>query len=281
MQILTSARTLAPDYDVWLSDVWGVVHNGVRAYAAAVTALRSFRRQGGCVVLITNAPRPRDAVALQLTRLQVSKDAYDAIVTSGDVTRTLVAGLGDKMIYQLGPERDLGIYAGATVKLGDAATAEAIVCTGLVDDASETPENYRDLLMAFQRRGLPMICANPDLTVEFGDRVLYCAGSLARLYEELGGRVVYAGKPHKPIYEMAVGEAAALTGRPLEQSRVLAIGDGVRTDIAGANKFGIASAFIPSAVDAGPGRALDPDLLDELFSGQPHRPTWALPRLQW
>lgn len=280
MQILSSAASLANDYDLWLSDIWGVVHNGVAAYPAAVDALRSFRRQGGRVVLITNAPRPRASVIEQLARLRVPTDAYDAIVTSGDVTRTLVARLGGKVIYQLGPDKDLGIYAGSSARLGGAEEAEAIVCTGLLDDSSETPENYRDLLAGFQRRELEMICANPDLVVEYGDKILYCAGSLAKLYEELGGAVVYAGKPYPPIYEMAVSEAAAL-GAPVKRSKVLAIGDGVRTDIAGAHRFGIPSVFIPSAVDAGAGRALDGALLDELFAGLPHRPSWALPGLRW
>lgn len=281
MQMLSSASTLAHDFDLWLSDIWGVVHNGVSAYADAVAALQSYRRQGGRVVLITNAPRPRASVVEQLARLRVPADAYDAIVTSGDVTRSLVARLGGKIIYQLGPEKDLGIYAGAAARLGPAEAADAVVCTGLLDDATETPENYRALLETFQSLGLPMICANPDLTVEYGDRVLYCAGSLAKLYEELGGEVVYAGKPYSPIYELALKEASALMPRPPEKSRVLAIGDGVRTDIAGAHRFGVRSLFIPSAVDAGAGRALGPELLDELFAGLPHRPAWALPRLVW
>lgn len=280
MQILSSASALAANYDLWLSDIWGVVHNGVAAYPSAVDALQSFRRQGGRVVLITNAPRPRASVIEQLARLQVPTDAYDAIVTSGDVTRALVAGLGGKAIYQLGPQKDLGIYAGASARLGEAHEAQAVVCTGLLDDSTETPENYRDLLTGFARRGLEMICANPDLVVEYGDRILYCAGSLAKLYEELGGKVVYAGKPYAPIYEMALGEAAQL-GKPVDRAKVLAIGDGVRTDIAGAHRFGIPSVFIPSAVDAGAGRALDGGLLDELFASLPHRPTWALPGLRW
>ncbi len=280
MQILSTASALADDYDLWLSDIWGVVHNGVAAYPHAVDALQNFRRQGGRVVLITNAPRPRASVIEQLARLQVPTDAYDAIVTSGDVTRALVAKLGGKVIYQLGPEKDLGIYAGASVRLGEAHEAEAVVCTGLLDNSTETPENYRDLLMDFQRRKIEMICANPDLVVEYGDRILYCAGSLAKLYEELGGKVVYAGKPYPPIYEMALGEAASLGG-PINRAKVLAIGDGVRTDIAGAHRFGIPSVFIPSAVDAGAGRALDAGLLDELFAELPHRPTWALPGLRW
>lgn len=281
MQILSSASALAADFDLWLSDIWGVVHNGVRAYADAVAALQSYRRQGGRVVLITNAPRPRASIVEQLARLRVPVDAYDAIVTSGDVTRALVAGLGDKAVYQLGPDKDLGIYAGAAARLGPAEAAEAVVCTGLLDDATETPESYRALLEDFERRGLPMICANPDLTVEYGDRVLFCAGALAKLYEEIGGEVVYAGKPHPPIYELALGEASALMAEPPAKSRVLAIGDGVRTDIAGAHRFGVTSLFIPSAVDAGPGRSLDSGLLDELFAGLPHRPAWALPRLTW
>lgn len=280
MKILSTASALARDYDLWLSDIWGVVHNGVAAYPNAVDALQSFRRQGGRVVLITNAPRPRASVVEQLARLNVPTDAYDAIVTSGDVTRALVAGLGGKVIYQLGPDKDLGIYAGSSARLGQAHEAEAVVCTGLLDDSTESPENYRDLLVDFQRRGLEMICANPDLVVEYGDRILYCAGSLAKLYEELGGSVVYAGKPYPPIYEMALAEAKAL-GQSVDRSKVLAIGDGVRTDIAGAHRFGIPSVFIPSAVDAGAGRALDVGLLDELFAGLPHRPSWALAGLRW
>jgi HAD superfamily hydrolase (TIGR01459 family) len=281
MRILTSASSLAGDYDLWLSDIWGVVHNGVTAYEEAVTALQSYRRRGGRVVLITNAPRPRASVVEQLARLHVPADAYDAIVTSGDVTRSLVGALGGQVIYQLGPDKDLGIYAGSSARLGTADEAEAVVCTGLLDDATETPENYRGLLEGFQRRGLPMICANPDLTVEYGDRVLYCAGALARLYEEIGGAVTYAGKPYAPIYELALAEGAALMAKPPQKARVLAIGDGVRTDIAGAHRFGVTSLFVPSAVDAGAGRALDAQMLDELFAGLPHRPAWALPRLTW
>lgn len=280
-RILASVSEIAPDHDVWLCDIWGVVHNGVSAFADAHRALSAYRAQGGTVVLITNAPRPHDSVARQLDGLGVPRNAYDAIVTSGDVTRSLVAGLAGRPIFHLGPERDLPVFAGLDARLTDTGGAEAVVCTGLFDDATETPDHYADLLGRFRARSLPLICANPDLVVERGNSVVYCAGALAAAYEAIGGPVEYAGKPHRPIYDLALAAAETRRGGVIPKSRVLAVGDGLKTDMAGATGFGIPALFIPSAVHVTPGRALDQGLVSELFPEMSARPVAAIARLAW
>jgi HAD superfamily hydrolase (TIGR01459 family) len=248
--------TIAGGYRALLCDVWGVVHNGVRAFPATLEALSRFRAEtGGTVILVTNAPRPAAAVADQLVGLRVPDDAWDSIVTSGDVTRAAVAARPGASVYHLGPDRDLGFYEGLDVVLVPAEEAELINCTGLFDDDVEGPEDYREMLAGFIGRGLPMVCANPDVVVERGDRLVYCAGALAKLYEELGGSVLLSGKPHPPIYDAAM-EHAGLTDR----RQVLAVGDGLYTDIRGACDAGIDALFISGGIhseDFGP--VLDPD----------------------
>jgi HAD superfamily hydrolase (TIGR01459 family) len=240
---------LVPRYDVLLCDVWGVLHNGVAAFPAAVTALARAREAGATVVLVTNAPRPAGPVQQQLSALGVIADAYDAIATSGDVTRALVEAQGGQPIFHLGTDRDTSLYQGLNVQLAPAEKAVAVVCTGLLDDLHETPVDYEDRLQALARRGLPFICANPDLVVERGAQLCYCAGALAARYTELGGTVTYAGKPHRPIYERAIALAtSARGGRTPDPQRILAIGDGLSTDMAGAKAFGVDALFIPSAV---------------------------------
>lgn len=280
-RILASAAEIAPSYDVWLCDVWGVLHNGMRAFAEAHAACTAFRAAGGTVVLISNAPRPFDSVARQLDGLGVPRSAYDAIVTSGDVTRSLVTGLQGRPIYHLGPERDLPVFAGLDARLSGPDSAEAVVCTGLVNDITETPDDYRQQLRGFRARALPFICANPDLVVERGNDVVYCAGALAAAYEAIGGTVAYAGKPHRPIYDLAQAAAERHRAGAVPKSRVLAVGDGLKTDMAGAAAFGIPALFIPSGVHVTPGRALDNGLIAELFAGAGWRPVAAIGRLEW
>ena len=232
--IIDRFAPLARGYDVLLCDVWGVVHNGVAAFAAACEALTRFRAGGGTVILITNAPRPGAAVQKILDRFGVPHDAYDAITTSGDVTRGIVESRLSERVFHLGPRRDLPIFAGLDVTFAPPETADYVVCSGLFDDATETPENYRELLAAMRARSLFMVCANPDIVVERGDTLLYCAGALADAYVELGGEALYCGKPHAPIYEVALGKAAACRGGEVPpRSRVLAIGDSIRTDLQG------------------------------------------------
>ena len=249
--LLDQFRTLAPDYDVVLCDVWGVVHDSYVPFADACESLVRFRAGGGCVVLVTNAPRTGEIVAAQLDELGVERAAYDAIATSGDVTRVLLLARSRQTAFHLGPERDLSLFRELELPLGAADTADYVVCSGLFDDTVETPEDYRPLLGRFLSRSLPMICANPDLVVARGTEIVYCAGSIAALYEELGGEVIYAGKPHRPIYERALALASNARGGRTD-GRILAIGDSVRTDLAGAAAFGCDCLLVNTGIHAGP-----------------------------
>lgn len=239
---------LRADYDTVLCDVWGVLHNGVKAWPLAVEALSAFRRQGGTVVLITNSPRRRTGVGEQLGHMGVDADAYDRIVTSGDVTRALISA-GSKDVYFIGPDRDLPLFEGLGVELAALDHAGTVVCTGLYDDENETPEEYLSILEEFKDRNLPFICANPDLIVERGDRLIPCAGSIAALYEKMGGQTLVSGKPHAPIYEASLAAAAELRGE-VDKSRVIAIGDGMPTDVKGAQDYGLDLLYVSSGIHA-------------------------------
>ena len=280
--VLSSIAELAQTSDAWLVDVWGVIHNGVHAFAGSCAACSAYRAAGGYVVLITNAPRPASAVVAQLDRVGVPRDSYDGVVTSGDVTRGLVQAWDGRAIHHLGPERDLGIFADIGVQFATSVDAEVVVCTGLIDDETETPADYATTLDGFRRRGLVMLCANPDIRVERGDRIVYCAGAIAEAYAAIGGEVVYSGKPHLPIYELARGVVDRGLGREVAPERLLAIGDGVATDIAGAAAAGLRSVFIASGIHVERGRALDQGLMDELFGDLgDYRPVAAMAALRW
>jgi HAD superfamily hydrolase (TIGR01459 family) len=275
---------LARDYDVLLCDVWGVVHNGVAAFPEACEALTRFRDAGGTVILITNAPRASDSVQRILDRLAVPHAAYDAIMSSGDVTRGIVASRSQERVFHLGPERDHSIFTGLGVTFAPAETADYVVCSGLFDDTRETPDDYRELLAAMRARSLFMVCANPDIVVERGDELIYCAGAIADAYAAIGGEVLYCGKPYAPIYQAAVAKAAALRAKPASLARVLAIGDSVRTDLKGASAFGLDCLFVVSALHAGDagGRGA-PDLsgLSATFAAAGVTPKAITRRLAW
>jgi HAD superfamily hydrolase (TIGR01459 family) len=274
-------RDLVEGVDVLLSDIWGVVHNGLVAFPEACEALHTFRSRGGTVILITNAPRPADSVQRQLRKLGVADDTYDAIVSSGDLTRHYVAGHPGRKVFWLGPERDNSIYRGLDPVLSSLEQADYIVCTGLYDDETESAEDYRGMMLKARERQLPLICANPDIVVERGDRLIYCAGAIAELYRELGGEVIFYGKPHRPIYERAMQLASERLGRPAELSRVLAIGDSVRTDLAGAHGFGIDCLFVTRGIHAEDFEGidqLDPASVKELFG---HPPRALTRELRW
>lgn len=242
--LIDGLSAIASRYDALLCDAWGVIHDGVRAFPGVAGALASFRRERGPVLVLTNAPRPSSVIPAQLDRLGLPRIAYDGVVTSGDATRAAIAAMLPRRAFKLGPEKDDGLYKGLNVDFAVIEEADFIICTGLFDDQRETPEDYRDLLKAAAERGLPMICANPDIVVRWGGRLVYCAGALAEIYEGFGARVIYGGKPHAPIYEVALSALARHLGREVEKSRLLAIGDGLRTDIAGANAQGIDALFI-------------------------------------
>lgn len=233
-------------YDVVLSDVWGVVHNGVAAFPHSCQALAAARRVGATVVLITNSPRPAPGVIEQLKLLGVEDGTYDRIVTSGDVTRHLIAE-GPKKVFLLGPERDMPLFDGLDVEVVSAEEAEAIVCTGFFDDEKEVPEDYTDMLKAWVARDVPFICANPDLVVERGHKIIPCAGAVAAYYEQLGGKTRIAGKPHFPIYEASLAAAREARGE-FDKSKVLAIGDGMPTDVRGALSQGLDLLYISAGI---------------------------------
>ncbi len=281
--ILDSIALLSRRYEVWLTDIWGVLHNGVRPFPTAVEACRLFRQGGGLVILISNSPRPREGVAQQLAQIGVPADCYDGIATSGDVTRTLVSAYAGRSVFHLGPQRDRLIFDGLQVEFGGAGDSAAIVCSGLYDDETETPEDYAELLAELQAHSRTMICANPDIRVERGAKLIYCAGALAEAYARLGGEVVYAGKPHKPIYDLALALVTARRGEAVPRHRVVAIGDGIHTDIAGAAAQHIDSVFVASAVHVADARngALTPAALAEAFASQPAQPIAALGQLAW
>jgi HAD superfamily hydrolase (TIGR01459 family) len=275
---------LARDYDVLLCDVWGVVHNGIAPFPQACEALARFRAERGPVILITNAPRAGASVRRILDRLGVPHDAYDAIMSSGDVTRGIVEGRRGQTVFHLGPPRDLSIFADLDVTFAPAETADYVVCSGLFDDTVETPEHYRDLLAAMRARALFMVCANPDIVVERGDELVYCAGALADAYAALGGEVLYCGKPYAPIYDAALGKAAAFGGDAPPRARVLAIGDSVRTDLKGAASFGLDCLFVISALhaeQAGGREAPDLSGLNAMFTAAGVEPKAVMRRLAW
>lgn len=277
--LVSSVAPYSAATDAWLVDIWGVMHNGVQPFLDAARACSTFRKIGGTVMLLSNAPRPAPSVAEQLQRIGVPNSAYDTILTSGDAARSMISALAGKPVFHLGPERDTPIFAGADIEMAPLPDAKAMVCTGLFDDETETPETYREILQAARARNLPMICANPDLKVERGGKVIWCAGGIAALYETLGGKVSYAGKPFAPIYKLALKELTRLRGVKVSRERVLAIGDGVKTDIAGAGAAGIRSIFIASGVHVEGG--LDAEALERIFADVPARPLAAMPALAW
>ncbi len=241
---------LAENYDVVLSDVWGVVHNGVSAFPAAGEALARFRQGGGRVLLITNAPRPKKIVLQQLDRLGVDRAAYDDVLTSGEASRGFLAARPGITVLHVGAERDLALFEGLDVVLTDAPDAELIACTGLFDDETETPEDYDHRLAAWNTLELPMLCVNPDLVVERGPKLVWCAGAIAARYAAIGGETIVIGKPHAPIYATALKRLSDLAGGPVERSAVLAIGDGVETDVRGAVQSEIDVLFVAGGIHA-------------------------------
>ena len=281
---ISGLADLAGRYDAVLSDVWGVVHNGVEAFPTAVDALSQFRAAGGKVVFITNAPRPSGPIIEMLDRLGVHRAAYDAIVSSGDATRTMIGKYRGRAIHHVGPPtEDDALYDGLDVRRTGADEAEVVVVTDL-DTDEDTPEMYRERARLWLSRRLPMICANPDRVVEHGDKIIYCGGALGDLYAAMGGMVLMAGKPYQPIYEEAFRLAELATGKPLDKSRVLAIGDSVRTDATGAAQFGVDLLFVTGSIHAAELDAFgkpDPQAIADLVAPSRAHMAGFLPRLSW
>ncbi len=277
--------SIASGYDVVLSDVWGVVHNGVAAFPEACDALTRFREGGGTVVLITNAPRPNGVVAAQVEHFGAPRSIYDAIVASGDVTRDEIVKRPGQSILHVGPERDLSIFDGLDVTFAPVERADYVICSGLFHEVTETPEDYRELLDQMLARKLFMVCGNPDVVVERGEQLLYCAGAIADLYARLGGEVLYAGKPYAPIYDLALKLAQDVRGKPADRKRVIAIGDSVRTDFKGATSYGIDCLFVTAGIHSaefGGRDDPDPDAVERvLIAAGGGKPRAIARKLKW
>ena len=282
-------------YDAILCDIWGVLHDGLASFAEASEALVAFRRRGGAVVLVSNAPRPSSPIERQVLKLGVSPDAFDAVVTSGDVTIGLMEERGSDHLLHIGPERDLALFDAATQKLGarprlvSLEDAQYALCTGLRSDETEIVDDYQSELEAMLARGMAMICANPDIVIHRGEALIYCAGALARRYEDLGGSVIYAGKPYRPIYDRALALAEGARGALIDRRRVLAIGDGMKTDIIGARQADVDALFVTGGIHRSLHRSLhkenlaslaDPIELRRLYDDNEAWPVAAIPLLR-
>jgi len=279
---IASLGDIAERYDAVLSDVWGVIHDGKAAFPEPCAALARFRQTRGPVLLLSNAPRPGEDVVRLLDQLGVPRDAYDGILTSGDAARAEMVRRGASAFHHIGPERDRTVWEGLPTREVQLTSAEFVLCTGLFDDERETPEDYAETLKAAQEAGLQMICANPDLQVHRGPKLIWCAGALAAAYEKLGGEVIYFGKPHPPVYDAALRRLAEIKGAPLEPTRILAIGDGMRTDILGANRMGLDALFITAGIhgdlfDMNP----EPQGVAQVLSEQELFAAVFQPRLKW
>ena len=282
--VITGLRELAGRYDVLLCDVWGVIHNGREAFPAACAALSRFRAEVGPVILISNAPRPHPPVVAQLDGLNVPRTAWTKLVTSGDATRPLLAERAPGPVWAIGPEQQEVLYGGLDLTFAGPEDAAFVSVTGPYDDEREEPADYRDRFEICLARGLELICANPDIVVQRGDKLIYCGGALAQLYVAMGGRVVMAGKPHAPIYQMALHEAEVALGHPVDPARVLCVGDGLPTDIRGANARGLDVLFVANGIHGaeavGPA-GLNAAVVDDLLRQEGLSATWAMADMVW
>ena len=294
-EIIRSLADLSGRYDAVFCDLWGCLHNGKTAFPAAVAALQAYRKSGGKVVLLTNSPRPKSSVVKQLNDFGVPQNAWDLLVTSGDAAQMgMLSGAVGQKVHHIGAPKDEVFFTDFADDLRDYALtqpvihrvpldqAEGIVCTGLKDDLTETPQDYRAALLMGKTLGLSMLCANPDIIVDLGDKRLYCAGALAQLYEEMGGTTLYFGKPHPPIYDLARRRLDADGG--LSDPRILCIGDGISTDIQGGMGEGLDTLFITGGLEAdrfGPDvEQPDQALLDGWLATKSLSPTFAMGRLR-
>ena len=286
-RIIGSLAEIATDYDVLFCDLWGCVHNGIAAYPAAIAALQEFRRGGGQVCLMTNAPRPAAQVEASFGRLGIPRDAWDVIVTSGDAAQdAMFAGDVGRKVWHLGPAKDDSFFDvppewndAPPIERVPLEEAEGIVCTGPFDEDTEAPEDYRARLLLARVEGMKLLCANPDIVVDLGERRIYCAGAIAEFYTELGGDSLYFGKPHPPIYDLARRKLNLKDG-----ARVLCIGDGINTDIAGAVGEGLDSIFITGGLAAehmgDDVESPDPVRLEDWLRQRMVDPTFAMGRLR-
>lgn len=284
-RIIETLADIATDYDALFVDLWGCVHNGVTAFPEAVKALEAYRGRGGKVILVTNSPRPRAGVERQLVHFQVPETAWDSIATSGDSARSaMFRGTVGRKVWFIGLADDQRFFEPLNILENPVEIsqvpleeAEGIVCTG-PEDSSADPEVMRPVFQRAIDRGLKFLCANPDIVVDRGETREWCAGALASLYAQMGGKSLYFGKPHAPIYDLARRRLRAL-GRDIPDERILAIGDGIQTDIKGAADEGIDSLFISgglAAAETKTDRQPDPKALSRYLDGENIDPTYTI-----
>ncbi len=288
--LIPNLAALSGRYDAVLCDLWGCLHDGIRPFPDAVAALQQFRAGGGIVLLLTNSPRPRGSVLQQLDGIGVPEDAYDEVASSGDASQYGVAsGMAGTRLYHIGPPKDEAFFTDLPDDIGGKPItrvpldeAEGIVCTGLFDDRTETPEDYRPTLLYAKQKRMKLLCTNPDLVVDMGEKRLFCAGAIAALYTEMGGESLYFGKPHPPIYDIARRRLARI--RAVPDDRVLAIGDGIHTDIQGGLAEGFDTLFITGGLSAtefgADPEAPDADRMRDWFDAHELSPTYAIPYLR-
>ncbi|MEL6643244.1 MAG: TIGR01459 family HAD-type hydrolase [Pseudomonadota bacterium] len=288
-KIVQSLSEVSSDYDAVFCDLWGCLHDGLRPFPAAVAALQAFKAQGGTVVLLTNSPRPRVEVEKQLDGMGVPRDCWDTIASSGDSARlAMFEGVVGHRIYFIGQDHDLPFFEPIhliencpTIERVPLAEAQGIVCTGPRDPMADPDVNRPDFLYAKQK-GLKLLCANPDIVVDRGERREWCAGALARLYTEMGGESLYFGKPHPPVYDLARRRLAEL-GPAIPDTRILAIGDGIATDIQGAMGEDIDSLFVTGGLAAAETKTSqdpDPDALSAFIQKEKTTPAFAIGQLR-
>ena len=281
-RLISGLSEIADGYDALICDVWGVVHDGARHHPAAAEALYRFKEKHGPVALLTNAPRVPAEVAIQCASYGLPPDCYDVIISSGGAAREELARRSASHVlplYYIGPDRDLPMIQGLDIRRTEVAEADVVLAIGLRDDMKETPDQYAGELAAMKAQDLTMLCANPDLVVHRGDRLVYCAGSLAKAYEELGGRVIYYGKPHLPVYESALAALSDTLGHA--PKRPLAVGDGLLTDIKGANQAGLDALFVADGVHGEEIAPYTDEHLAALFSRYGASAASATRKLSW
>lgn len=291
-RIIAALAEIGADYDTLLCDLWGCLHDGRAPFPAAVTALTGFRAKGGRVVLLTNAPRPNRYIVDQLDRIGVPRSAWDLVVSSGDAAQiAMFSGAVGRRVHHIGPDKDDGFFTDRPKGMAEAMViervaldqAEGIVCTGPFDEMHDTPEDYRASFLYAKAKGLPLLCANPDLVVDLGQTRIWCAGGLAALYDEMGGTSLYYGKPHPPVYELARQRLADLGGAA-DEARILAIGDGIATDIQGGIGEGIDTLFVTGGLAAesfgADVEAPDPGLLADWLAARQLSPNYSIGRLR-
>lgn len=289
-QIISALSEIADQYDALFCDLWGCVHNGVAPFPAAITALQSFRAQGGKVILLTNAPRPKSSVISQLDRMGLPKDCYDDVATSGDAAQAaMLNGAVGTRVYHIGAVKDEPFFRDFEPDIADLAAAnpitrvpldqaQGIVCTGLKDDLTETPDDYRAVLLYAKQKDLKLLCANPDIVVDMGEKRVWCAGGIAQAYENMGGTALYYGKPHPPVYDLARRRLG------MDDPRILCVGDGIFTDVQGGIAEGLDTLFITGGLAAdqfGPDENNPSDpLLQSWLKQHQLSPTWAIGKLR-